>query len=102
MMQSVPRPIRCMGSPKLVFRAAALAIAVGRPVPVLATTETDCATLGREALQVDLMAAARDTRHVVLRSGETLRFTFEAEPGPFGRLTLIEGAGSPRLLLAGP
>jgi hypothetical protein len=68
-----------------------------------ATTETDCATLSGDGLQVDLTGAAKETRHIVLRSGETLHIAFEAESGPRGgRVTLIEGAGSPRRLLADP
>jgi hypothetical protein len=71
-------------------------------LPAVATTETDCAALGRAALQIELTGGVPETRHVALRSGEALRFSFEAEPGPHGRLTLIEGAGSPRALLMGP
>jgi hypothetical protein len=70
--------------------------------PAQATTEMDCGAIAHDAVQVDLGAATSEIRHIALRAGETLRFTFEAEPGPFGTLTLIEGAGSPRALLVGP
>jgi hypothetical protein len=101
-MPIVLRATCCISLPKLALTAAAITVAAGRPVPALATTETDCAAIGREALEVDLTTAASDTRHIVLQSGEVLRFAFEAESGPFGTLTLIEGVGSPRLLLVGP
>jgi hypothetical protein len=91
-----------IGLPKLALTAAAIAAGAGRPLPSLATTELDCRAIGGKALQVDLSTAASDTRHVVLRPGETLRFAFEAERGPFGTLTLIEGDGSPHVLLVGP
>ncbi|HXE86693.1 MAG TPA: hypothetical protein VN524_07830 [Hyphomicrobiaceae bacterium] len=71
-------------------------------MPASATAEVDCTAIGREALQVDLSTAATDTRYVALHRGETLRFAFKAESGPFGTLTLIEGDGSPHVLLVGP
>jgi hypothetical protein len=101
-MQVVPRSSRRIGLPQLALTAAAVAVTAARPVPALATAEMDCPAIGREASQVDLTTAASDTRFVELRPGETLRFAFEAEPGPFGTLTLIEGDGSPRVLLVGP
>jgi hypothetical protein len=99
--------IRCSGVWPAIGPVTATALASGLAALVdapaaLATSETDCAALGRAALQVELTGQAPETRHVALRSGETLRFSFEAEPGPHGRLTLIEGAGAPRPLLAGP
>jgi hypothetical protein len=102
MMQPVLRSLPCIGWPEVAFAAAAMALAAGLPFPAYATAELDCTTIGREALEVDLATAASDIRFVELRSGETLRFAFEAEPGPFGTLTLIEGDGSPRALLVGP
>jgi Autotransporter beta-domain len=99
-MPIVLRATRRPGLPKLALTATAIVVAAGRPA--FATTEMDCAAIAREALEVDLTIAASDTRYIALRSGEVLRFAFEAESGPFGTLTLIEGAGSPRVLLVGP
>jgi len=102
-MQAVPRFTRRTGLPQLALTAAAIAAAAaGRPMPASGTTELDCTAIAGETVQVDLTSVASDTRFVVLRPGETLRFTFTAEPGPFGTLTLLEGDGSPRVLLVGP
>jgi hypothetical protein len=67
-----------------------------------ASSVVDCASIRREGLRVDLSSQGGETLQVRLRSGEALRFSFEAEPGPFGTLKLVEGAGAPRLLLVGP
>ena len=101
-MQTVLRWTRCTSLPRLAVAATAIAVVVGRPMPASATAEVDCTAIGREALQVDLSTAATDTRYVALHRGETLRFAFKAESGPFGTLTLIEGDGSPHVLLVGP
>jgi hypothetical protein len=102
-MQIVLRLTPCIGLPRLAMATAAIAVAAaGWLAPAFATTEADCAAIGSEALEVDLTTKASDIRHVVLRHGETLRFAFEAEHGPFGTLTLIEGDGSPHVLLVGP
>jgi hypothetical protein len=101
-MSIVLRATARTGLPKIALPIAAMVFSACPPAPALATTEMDCPTIGREALEVDLTTAASDVRHIVLRSGEVLRFTFEAEPGPFGSLTLIEGDAAPRLLLVGP
>lgn len=92
-----------IGLPHLALGLVAAApAATVPPAASHASAEMDCQAIGGGALQVDLAAAASEIRHVALRPGETLRFTFEAEPGPFGILTLIEGADSPRVLLVGP
>jgi len=101
-MQTVPRLTRCTDRRSLAMATAALALAAGWPLPAFATTEADCAAIGGEALEVSLATRASDTRHVVLRQGETLRFAFDTESGPFGTLTLIEGDGAPHVLLVGP
>jgi hypothetical protein len=102
MTQSVPRSIHPVGLPQLTLGAAVIAAAAGLAAQSHATAELDCASIGHRPLQVDLAGAASEIRHVALRPGETLRFTFEAEPGPFGILTLIEGTDSQRVLLVGP
>jgi hypothetical protein len=104
MMQHRARWTHPLGLPHLASGLLAAALTVGTvpAAPSQATAELDCAAIGRRAVQVDLATAAGEIRHVALRPGETLRFTFEAEPGPFGILTLIEGAESPRVLLVGP
>jgi hypothetical protein len=61
----------------------------------------DCASMRHGAFQVDLTAPGSETRQIRLQAGETLRFSFQTEPGPFGTLTLVEGAGAPRVLLVG-
>jgi hypothetical protein len=99
-MQTALRLPPRISPPKLALTIAALA--AWRPMPALATTEVDCAAISRRALQVELASDTSETRHVALRRGETLRIAFEAEPGPFGTLTLIEGDGSPHVLLVGP
>jgi hypothetical protein len=62
----------------------------------------DCASMRHDAFQVDLTAPGGEKRQIRLQAGETLRFSFQTEPGPFGTLTLVEGAGAPRVLLVGP
>jgi hypothetical protein len=62
----------------------------------------DCASMRHEAFQVDLTAPGSERRQIRLQAGETLRFSFQTGPGPFGTLTLVEGAGAPRVLLVGP
>ena len=67
-----------------------------------AAPEADCSAVNRGALNVDLGATADTTRQASLKAGDALTFSFEAAPGPFGTLTLLEGAGAPRSLLVGP
>jgi hypothetical protein len=62
----------------------------------------DCASMRHDAFQVDLTAPASQKRQIRLQAGEALRFTFQTEAGQFGTLTLVEGAGAPRVLLVGP
>ncbi|MBO0764667.1 MAG: hypothetical protein J2P50_08770 [Hyphomicrobiaceae bacterium] len=50
---------------------------------------------------MDLTTLGSETRSIQLRVGETLRFSFGTEPGPFGTLALVEGPGAPLILLAG-
>jgi hypothetical protein len=71
-------------------------------MPARAGPAIDCKAVNRGALNVKLDAATRATRTVTLRSGETLKFTFNAQPGPSGTLTLLAASGPQRVLLAGP
>ena len=74
--------------------------ALAAPALGHSATAIDCKAVSQGALNVELGSMASDVRRVALRPGETLEFTFRAEPGPFG--ALLEGAGSPRTLLVGP
>jgi hypothetical protein len=63
----------------------------------------DCDAINNGAFDIELGAETAATRRAVLQAGERLTFRFEAATaGPFGALTLREGAGAPRSLLVGP
>ena len=79
--------------------AAGLAVAAGG---AHGAPKTDCHAINRGDLNVALEAEGRATRQVALKGGDTLTFNFEAAGGPFGTLTLLQGAGAPRSLLVGP
>jgi hypothetical protein len=64
--------------------------------------EVDCASIRYELFQVDLTALGSEKRQIRLQAGETLRLSFQTRRGAFGTLTLVEGAGAPRVLLVGP
>jgi hypothetical protein len=70
--------------------------------PVHAVSDAGCKAINRGALNVELGEAASTMRQVALKAGDTVTFSFEAAPGPFGSLMLREGAGAPRSLLVGP
>lgn len=67
-----------------------------------AAPDADCRAVDRGALNVDVGSGASASRRVRLGAGDALTFAFHSAAGPFGTLTLAAGAGSPRLLLAGP
>jgi hypothetical protein len=92
--QSKRRGVR---SKLLVTLGAACVAGVAQAGP-----DADCAAVNRGDLNVALEAEGGTTRRVALKAGDTLTFSFEAAAGPFGTLTLLEGAGAPRSLLVGP
>jgi hypothetical protein len=62
-----------------------------------------CDAINQGALNVELEPAASVTREVTLGAGDTITFGYRTDaPNALGLLTLAHGAGSPRLLLAGP
>ena len=88
-------------------RGAGSLLAVASVVTTLggaadAAPDADCRAVDRGALSVDVGSGASATRRLTLKAGDALTFGFHSVPGPLGCLTLAEGAGSPRLLLAGP
>lgn len=86
---------------RLVPLAVAATLSGGSPSAAQEAAAT-CAAINSGALNVELDAEPRATRQAGLKAGDRLTFTFEADPGPFGTLTLLQGAGAPRSLLVGP
>lgn len=86
---------------RLVLLAGAAALWGGSPSAAQEAAAT-CTAINSGALNVELEAESRATRQAGLKAGDRLTFTFEAAPGPFGTLTLLQGAGAPRSLLVGP
>ena len=79
-----------------------LSAAAGNSSPLDLARSIDCDAVNNRSFSVELDGMARTTRVITLRAGETIDFSFETTAGPFGSLTLVSGAGSPRPLLAGP
>lgn len=67
-----------------------------------AAPDSSCQAINSGTLNVEIGTEGSVTRQVALKAGDTLTFNFEADAGPFGSLTLLNGAGAPRSLLVGP
>jgi len=70
--------------------------------PLAGAQELDCTALSKESVDIELADSAHTSRIVRLKAGDTLHFAFATVDGPFGLLTLVDGAGAPRQLLTGP
>lgn len=86
----------------LRYMALALGLAQAGSGAPHAGERMGCAAVNRGSVNVELASAASRTRHVSLRAGDTLSFTFRTGSAGIGVLSLVKGPDTPRRLLAGP
>jgi hypothetical protein len=68
----------------------------------LAAETVDCTGVNMGRLNVGLASGSSTLRTVEMNGGDTLAFTFQADAGATGTITLVAGAGQEHRLLYGP